>query len=447
MLARTEEHWFHVLERILIVAALLALIFLAGGCSLFYDNQHERDECTVYSDLAPNIVRPVGFTVAKGMQAYWELFDTTAESVPPPTVVYAEPERSQRKIFTRELRQEGFYLPMLNLVHLSPQLETSGYENRDTVILHELCHHFLVSLYPDTASQYWLNEGLACALELSFFQGSELETPLYHPTLHRHSRQALFELGSLKVKEELRELVEGSWLHFHHSSEKTRHYALSWALVYTLLHPEKPLSWEQRLHSVLHFDPADFDQQFDEVLKLLRRSPASELDRIAQSPKSLHWALKQWVQLDHPLDRELESHLSRLLDHTSVQERCFALQLLTGTLNQRLHKLPYERVRALRARVAERLRIGTDLERVVICDNLREGGRHASYYATLVELLEWHDPSVRVAAAGALSRISHHPTITNPNFWRSANTQLRHAEIASWHRWLRSQQLSRLPKP
>ncbi len=110
---------------------LLLCALCSSGCSVFYDNCIDHAEFTLFSDAPIAELTPVEAYANDTMMAYRELFQANHKQVPPPVIIYSEAELSQRRIFTQELRQEGFYLPLLDLVHLSPHRDDESDENSE----------------------------------------------------------------------------------------------------------------------------------------------------------------------------------------------------------------------------------------------------------------------------------------------------------------------------
>ena len=418
--------------------ALLATLALTG-CTNLYRHQVGNQNYTLYGNQDRPHLEKTGEYIERVIEAYRTIFRRRCSDVPAPWVIYEENELSERRIYTGEPRQEGYYLPFLGLIHLSPHEVGEDRLARETVILHEMAHHFLVCAYPASRRLYWFNEGVACALEVSFFdERGRLVTPLYHLTLHRRARNALRTLGPAAFGRRVSELVDGSWFHFHQKGGKSLHYAMSWALVYSLL-VELEGDLEARVAAILDLDPEALQRAIDRLPRFLEREPDAILDELADDPGQRSWALRAWVQLPRPDGQRLLPHLLRSVERGPGPLRTEGIGLLTRALNLRIRGVGAPDLRRLRARIVRSLRHGTHDERLAVMRHLRASGRHPAFLRPLVSQLDDSSAEVRVSAAQALSRLSAHPTITRPTFWREASAPRRAREIEEWKRWLRAQ--------
>ena len=420
-----------------LASALLLLAGLSVGCGTLYRHQVVNEEFSLYGNHDATQLKKAGEFIQDVIRAYRLEFPERSAQVPPPRIIYDEDELSRDRIYTSETRQEGYYLPFFRLIHLSPQHDHDNDDNQRTVILHEIAHHFLVSAFPRTRGLYWLNEGVACALEASFFDDSgRLVVPLYHLTLHQHARQSLLELGQERFSREVMELVDGSWFRFHQHGDKTRHYAMAWALVYHLL-AERDGTLEQRVDEILALSRDQLEAKVGELPGWLRRESDTILERAARHATLRVWALRRWLEIANPDGEKLLQHLCPLLAMSGRPDvRIEALGVLTRALNLRMRGLRSSRLRSLRGTLVEVLRSGSTPERLVVLRNLRSTGKHPVYLRNLVRLLEDRTPEVRAEAAAALARLTPKPTITRPEFWRTAAEKRRRREIDEWSVWL-----------
>ena len=79
-------------------------------------------------------------------------------------------------------------------------------------------------------------------------------------------------------------------------------------------------------------------------------------------------------------------------------------------------------------------------ETVDLEDNLAARGRHPSYYAPMITMLEGEDGELRARSAATLARLATKATITRPEFWRHGPEDSRRREVAEWQRWLADRQ-------
>lgn len=425
------------------------LILLVGvalstcGCANFYSHRISTQDYTLYGDESLQQLQTTGDQLTRVIHAYRELFPSHAADIPRPRVIYSEDSLVQRRIYTADLHQEGYYLPLFRLIGLTPRLPPEERRDGQTVILHELAHHFLISAYPETGDVYWLNEGIACMLELGFFdEHGKLVLPGYHPWLHLQAQQALSNQGPAGLRAELHELLDSSWFRFHHGRHKTRNYALSWALTYRLMEGVRG-DLETRIESVLALSDAHIERELERLPDWLAGDPQQELQRLAHDERLRLWALDRWLDMKRVDARALRPHLMPLLESETPRLRRAGYQLLVRLLASHPRGFPSHARRHCRRLIALALEHGGCEEVLGICRALGRGSRHPVFLAPLVTLLESQDPDVRLAAARALARLSLKPTVTRPAFWRAddaAASRSRQHEIAEWQHWLHQHQ-------
>lgn len=429
-------------------AAFLALAIAlpqAAGCSTLFRHQLSTPSFTLYSNQDSRAVGATGARIEQVIQAYRGLFPQRAERIPAPRIVYSADRLVEQRIYTAEVKQEGYYLPLFRLIHLSPQSPGENETGDDaTVIFHEMAHHFLISAFPESESCYWLNEGVACALEVSYFTADgRLATPAYHPWLHRQACLALRDIGALRLHDELISLLDCTWFRFHRAGDKTRNYALSWALTYRLLERFEG-TWEARVAAILALPEAELRSAIASVIDWLGRDPEDVLAELARKPDLALWALDTWIRLD---GCDAERLAGLLLPLTAEESDPFlrreATRLLVRTLNQRTLQHSRGRRQDAVAEIAAALERAEPEECAVICRALDRPARHQALLVPLVALLASENPTLRAESALALARISTKPTITRPAFWHSASEAERRAEIAEWEEWLALQSQDR----
>jgi len=421
------------------IAGLALLALLLPGCGLFYRHHLEYDDFSLYGDHSRADLERTGGTIQRVFTAYRELFPSIEERVDGARVLYAEDELSRERIFTGELRQEGFYLPMLDLIHLSPR-RPRGEADDLSVILHEMAHHFLISGYPRTSSRYWLNEGLACSLEVSYFDAEgELRTPLFHLGLYGQARRLLREEGEETFRRELDELLGASWFRFHHSDEKNHHYAYSWGLFWQLIRT-RPGSLDERVRAIVGLPDEEIRAAIDGLIAALGEGADRHLAEIAaRDPDERGWCLDRWIELPWADGRRF---LPNLLAEIEAEENAppASWGRAARLANGQVRGIGRGERGALHERVARRLadREGSAATRLAIAEALaEEGSRSWLYIEPLIDGLEDADGAVRGACARALARSRRKPTVVNPEFWRGAPTEARSAEVDEWRRWAR----------
>lgn len=456
----------------------VALLIASSGCSSLYRHSVETEAFTLYGDNDPDRLQRLATVVGATIRDYRSVFALGDREIPPPRVVYEEDNLSAAGIYTSEMRQEGFYLPLLRLVHLSPRHYSelaNDLHDAERVVRHELAHHFLIQLHPASGSRYWLNEGVACALEAPLLStdsenpASGHVAPLYHQWLHEQAHLALMELGREKFGLALRNVLDSGWFGFHQSGSKVRNYALSWAFTYFQLRQMQG-SFAQNVQTLVGRPQAELEAHVPRFLTWLELDPNLELDTLAERPELRPWVLQTWLNLtriDGP--RFLKHLLPMLLIQDEVATHAAAAKyaanyaassdgptppepptaatgsaapdspvaLLARLLNRPvIGSLPRQRLIDLRTMLAERLSSDRDPHRLAIAQAIRRSGYFSGYFRPLVALLESENEELRVASARALARLSEKPTITRPGFWRQGSHVARAAEVLEWQTWL-----------
>ncbi len=422
------------------VAALLSALFLLPGCSLFYRHHLEYDDFSLYGNQSKPTLERTGDTIQRTFDAYREIFPSLRDRVGGARVLYEEDALSQERIFTGELRQEGFYLPALDLIHLSPR-RPRGDADDLAVILHEMAHHFLISGYPRTSSRYWLNEGLACSLEVSYFDPEgRLVSPMFHLGLFTQARRLLRENGEEDFRQEVESLLDASWFRFHHSDEKNHHYAYSWCLFWQLFRTREG-SIDERVRQIVSLSPEELRTGIDELVSVLASGADRHLAEIAKNDPTLRgWCLDRWVELPWPnASLFLEPLLAELAPESGISPETWARAARLANSSGRGMRRG-ERLR-LNERVAKTLADPNESVevRLAIAEAIsEEGSRYQVYIGPLIEALEDSDGKIRASSAKALARLSRQkPTVVNPGFWQNAPEPARAAEVDEWRRWWR----------
>ncbi|MFN0058798.1 MAG: hypothetical protein ACKVX7_10115 [Planctomycetota bacterium] len=438
--------------------AALLIPFVLCGCFSFYRHKLERADFQLFSDVDPIRLTETTRFLESALPAMHALYPTCSHRVPAPRVVYNLDELAELRIVVVGSHQDGYYLPFLHLIHLSPQTpptdafgdtEPHARAEAESVILHELSHHFLISVWPATDTCYWLNEGLACMIENGRLVGPAagqfaptLALPHYHPWLHQEARAALEELGRAGVEIELGKLLTASWNEFHEPGRKMRNYALSWSAV-EFLYQQLTGTFESRVQTLAHMKPDEVLRRTRGLADWIATSQVERLRPLARDARFRRWALFEWIDLAGAEPGALLVELRCAIASPSVDLRRVGMQALTRLLNRRL-ELPAVEREKLYATTAQAL-AGRDSEmKLQILAELRQtpsapSAHRRAYFAPLIELLEDADPELRSAAALALAQQATKPTLTRPSFWSAADPKLRQAEVAEWRQWLRTQ--------
>ncbi|HIA26884.1 MAG TPA: hypothetical protein EYN79_01980 [Planctomycetes bacterium] len=412
---------------------LLVLLPAGSGCGLFFRNTIETPSARFWSNSSIDEISGQVEIANSIIEEYRQLFWEFSPEVLRPEILYEEESLSRQNIYTEETRQEGYYLPAFDLVHLKPR-RPRGEEDDRTVFLHELAHHFLISGYPDTADRYWLNEGFACCLEISFFDDDgSLVTPLFHPRLYQEARHLRRELGEIAFTEMVGSLITARWQQFHRGEEKMNRYAVSWSLFWFLLDSAEG-SLQERLATVVSLDDLEVSKRLPELARALSVGIETRLARICSMPELRRWALGEWLEVPWPDGSRLRPILETELEENPGDPEVWKM---LAQLANRPHRRLSSRDRInLHSRIREQLELGSAAIKIALCEQIAEGARTRRYTTALIDLLEDADGAIRAAAARALARLFRKPTIISPVFWKNAPEEKRQAEVVEWREWI-----------
>ena len=425
-------------RRILTLGALVLLPLFSSGCGLFFQHTLRYDDFSLHGDHSKEDLARTGDTIQQVFDAYRVLFPAFEERVDDARVLYAEEALSREKIYTGDLRQEGYYLPVFDLIRLSPR-RPRGDADDLSVILHETGHHFLISAFPKTSSQYWLNEGLCCCLEVSYFdEEGVLQTPLFHPTLFPQARRILRRRGSTEFRTAALEVIDANWFQFHQSNQNNDHYAYSWSIFWHLLrHTSGTL--EERVLKIIELPLDDVRASLDGVIADLRLSADTHLARLAANPELRSWCLDQWASLPYADGNRFRRALMAEIDPENDPD-AESWRRVTLLINGRVRGLSRTGRQRIHNRIANTLGSEETAEetRIAIAEALSEdGSRSWAYIGPLIDGLESPSPELRAVCARALARLSRQkPTVVNPDFWRNASAEARQGEIDEWRAWI-----------
>lgn len=475
-------------KRPLAIAMLILLGAATPGCSLFYKHRVARDGYEFYCDRSPAELETTLEYIDRCVGALSRRFGTPEGQTPRPAVFYEEHPLRQQNVFVQEA-PEGYYLPMFRMVHVSPREipqavaraeaqagapSLPAVYSTDAVILHELCHHYLIAKHPQLNSRSWLNEGLACLLELGYWESeTRLELPLFHPWLHEQARLALRELGAPKLEQEVARLAEIGWFGFHRQQERTRNYALSTVMVRVLLRGLQG-NLESRIEQLVALDTDEIRLRLRHRVPMeLRATVDQHLYRIWEEGRHRSWALDQWVEWAIAQRRHTDPRwvatVASLLPTTSrilpavesdlpevgltpASARVEAgAPVAGGKLREPLDDNTVGMVAAARLLTHAHLTGGQSAEltdrlhrtltaghaQTQFLQALGTPGYDGRLYRPVIDLLEHREPDVRLAAAQALARWHHtKPTITRPEFWTSDSNPARDQEVEEWRAWI-----------
>ncbi len=442
---------FTQLQRSLYLSLSLLLPCLCS-CSVWYSHSIESKKYTIYSDVNKSELDSVHNMINQSYRGLESVF-TRSGQLKGLKIAYSPEKLAQMRIFLAEPKQEGFYLPFFHWIHLAPRNYYEDRRNAKKIIHHELSHHFLIGLYPESDQHSWLSEGLACCFEHSFWKLDEFFVPLYHPRLHQHAKLAGSQLAKeAMLKQSLDSLLDSGWLHFRHAKHKARSYAFSWAIVYFHLKRQSG-SLEERIAALVkdveknNLDLAGFQEWLERPMEdeleeiciqgsLGQQAQPEGSQPVLEQRALKQWALDQWAQLPSiHIDRLLKSIPNSL---QNTESSWFRSELIAKSLQSSVLAAQLKQgLVGLEEEVKEALVAAPNKSKIKILNSFQHSRNSSFLFRPAVRLLESPAPEVRAAAAAALSRIAAKPTISNPSFWAKASLKARDQEVMEWRIWLR----------
>ncbi len=439
-LAHVARPWFRVFATRAVVAIL---VFTVSGCGLFYENHCSGDGFVVYSDRSPQFVARVGEEVQLITDGFSRVFDMPRKDLGSLTIVLHGMD-SNIVDYSHSPDLLGYYIPVINYISVDTSPVWSGSDDLiGQVLLHEVAHHFIISLYSKASDECWLNEGLAGAFETTLYDQERMECPLFNPVLYQVASQAF---RTADEPPDLHHLIHQSWSEFHSDSAKEQNYALGWSAVYFVLqhHFSQDESLASRIRRLCNMDRDRivelqdawtlFLRDFDDTSYFLGLvdGQAGEL--------TANWAIHQLGMSRAGDDRKaLRALTSFFSDDDPIKRGIAYVAFLT-----RLERSPFSFVmddpwiRKNIEQIKDALHQGTDSVEIRI-RLIQFMGRSIVYRAdwipVLIAMLERPEGPVRVAAAASLTQLASKPTIINPQFWRDASPERRSEEAAEWRRW------------
>ena len=175
-LAHVARPWFRAFAT---RAAVAVLVSTVSGCSLIYDNRCSGDGFVVYSDRSPQFVAQVGKEVQLITDGFSRVFDMPRKDLGSLTIVLHGMD-SNVVDYSHSPDLLGYYIPVINYISIDTSPIWSESDDLiGQVLLHEVAHHFIISLYSKASDECWLNEGLAGAFETTLYDQERMECPPY----------------------------------------------------------------------------------------------------------------------------------------------------------------------------------------------------------------------------------------------------------------------------
>lgn len=431
---------------VLKLAVILIACSVCCGCGLAYKHSLGRDGFVVYTNDGPAFLEKTGSQIERIYDSLSEVFEIP-RPFPWTTRIFLEGQAEDLLDYSYAPDLLGYYVPFLQMIHIDTRATATNHaSDLDQVLLHEICHHFLVNELPGISGRCWLNEGLAGNLEVGIIGKNRAEFPLLNPILLRIARR---EINENADKDLLPGLLKSGWKDFHNEKTREMNYALSWALVYYLLTEKYPpeLSLKIRIRKIHRLGETEITRLENDWRKtILGLDPVRELHKLAcdgSSSKRLSalWAIEELGKTRSFDARSSLAALTGLFDNESpaIREAAYISFLSLLTFNPQVPFLEPGKTEQALAQLHSVIADGSANPqlRARIVENLESHrATKNDWVPLLVGSLEDPHPNVRAAAAGALSKMASKPTIVRPAFWSSATLKERSLEVDEWKRWL-----------
>lgn len=431
------------IDRFAARTVVAVLVSSASGCGLVYENRFSGDGFVVYSDRNPQFVAQVGEEVRLITKGFSRVFDMPKKDLGSLTIILHGMD-SNVVDYSHSPDLLGYYIPVINWISIDTSPIWSESEDLvGQVLLHEVAHHFIISLYSKASDECWLNEGLAGAFETTLYEGETMECPLFNPVLYQVASQVV---RTADEPPDLHNLVHQSWTDFHSDSKKEQNYALAWSAVYFILehHFSPAETLASRIRRLCNMDRDRIVDLQDEWTLFLHNFDDTGyfLDLAGGDAGELtaNWAVHQLGTSRSGDDRTALRALTSYFTHDDPRKRDIAYEAFLT----RLERSPFSFVmedpwvrrniehikgvlRSGDGSVEARIRLIRFMARSIVY--------RVDWIPVLISMLERPEAPVRVAAAASLTQLASKPTIINPRFWNEASPERRAEEVAEWNRW------------
>ena len=215
----------------------ILLCLMWTGCGLVYENRYDTEHITSYSNRNMNYLEEQ----AEKSERIYQIYEVLFGFDPGDLTILFHGEDGEKDVPTEVL---GYYLKPFEIVKifttsLAPwdpegkltQDEADEQEEKllNTVLQHEIAHHFVLSRYPDLAKRSWLNEGLAGTVEEGVIEEEKASFSLGNPSLIKAAKAA--KVGGYNILD----VVGMSWGEFHDDENKDGDYAAGYVICYYIL--------------------------------------------------------------------------------------------------------------------------------------------------------------------------------------------------------------------
>lgn len=423
--------------------ALLIAVLLLGqcGCGLLYKHRVETAVGTLWTNGNLQLARQYQEDLRWMKEGLQQVLPNNSEGIGSTSILLVQND-DDRIIHEDQTRTAGWYNHTLSLIQFTPTppaekllLPNQPDPKEHRTLLHELAHHF-TSDDQRIRSTWWLAEAIACSLEISYLDAQgQFQVPPLHPMQYQIARSALSNLGRANFTQLARRIISENWHGFYRDDgDLAKRYAIAWALFWTLQGQQQG-TLEQRLDEVLKLEDEQIIEQIPAVIQAITPSLQTQLREHLEQDHHSRWVIDQALRGYRIDGQRLLEAIDLELASADPEGQVWAWSSATRLILRSRSRLNRVTRNDWLQRIEQQLISGSLEVKLAICTNFPEYRMAPTLYPRLIDLLESSDGNLRSAAATALSRVSSHPTIINPHFWKFAPESKRAVEVSDWRSW------------
>ncbi|MDE0958294.1 MAG: hypothetical protein OSB12_06640 [Planctomycetota bacterium] len=423
--------------------ALLIAVLLLGqcGCGLLYKHRVETAVGTLWTNGNLQLARQYQEDLRWMKEGLQQVLPNNSEGIGSTSILLVQND-DDRIIHEDQTRTAGWYNHTLSLIQFTPTppaekllLPNQPDPKEHRTLLHELAHHF-TSDDQRIRSTWWLAEAIACSLEISYLDAQgQFQVPPLHPMQYQIARSALSNLGRANFTQLARRIISENWHGFYRDDgDLAKRYAIAWALFWTLQGQQQG-TLEQRLDEVLKLEDEQIIEQIPAVIQAITPSLQTQLREHLEQDHHSRWVIDQALRGYRIDGQRLLEAIDLELASADPEGQVWAWSSATRLILRSRSRLNRVTRNDWLQRIEQQLISGSLEVKLAICTNFPEYRMAPNLYPRLIDLLESSDGNLRSAAATALSRVSSHPTIINPHFWKFAPESKRAVEVSDWRSW------------
>lgn len=422
---------------------LLVTILLLGqcGCGLLYKHRVETAVGTLWTNGNLQLARKYQEDLRWMKEGLQQVLPKNSEGIGSTSILLVQND-DDHIIHEDQIRTAGWYNHTFSLIQFTPTppvekllLQNQPDPKEHCTLLHELAHHF-TSDDQRIRSTWWLAEAIACSLEISYLDPKgQFQVPPLHPMQYQIARSALSDLGRANFTQLARQIISENWHGFYRDDgDLARRYAISWALFWTLQGQQQG-TLEQRLDAVLKLEDGQIIEQIPAVIQAITPSLQTQLQQHLEQDHHRRWVIDQALGGYRIHGQRLLEAIDLELASADPEGKAWAWSSATRLILRPRSRLNRVTRNDWLQRIEQQLVSGSLEVKLAICTDFPDYRIAPNLYPRLIDLLESSDGNLRSAAATALSRVSSHPTIINPHFWKFAPESKRAVEVSDWRSW------------